>query len=37
MNENLSAGVLYGAWKTSWFRKPLQFARIENDENKAEK
>jgi len=32
----LSAGVLYGAWKTSWFRKPLQFARIENDENNAE-
>jgi putrescine importer len=32
----LSAGVLYGAWKTSWFRKPLQFARIENDEGKAE-
>ena len=32
----LSAGVLYGAWKTSWFRKPLQFARIENDESKAE-
>ena len=29
----LSAGVLYGAYKTSWFRKPLQFARIENDEN----
>jgi len=33
----LSAGVLYGAWKTSWFRKPLQFARIEYDENKTEK
>jgi putrescine importer len=29
----LSAGVLYGAWKTSWFRKPLRFANIENDEN----
>lgn len=28
----LSAGLLYGAYKTSWFRKPLQFARIENDE-----
>src|SRR5450759_2090560 len=26
----LSAGVLYGAYRTSWFRKPLQFARIEN-------
>ena len=32
----LSAGVLYGAWKTSWFRKPLQFARIESDESKME-
>ena len=32
----LSAGVLYGAWKTSWFRKPLQFARIESDESNAE-
>ncbi|MDY0097558.1 MAG: APC family permease [Bacteroidales bacterium] len=31
----LSAGVLYGAYRTSWFRKPLQFARIENgDEEK---
>ncbi len=29
----LSLGVLYGAYRTSWFRKPLQFARIENDEN----
>jgi amino acid transporter len=28
----LSLGVLYGAWKTSWFRKPLQFATIENEE-----
>ena len=28
----LSAGVLYGAYKTSWFRKPLQYARIETDE-----
>lgn len=28
----LSVGVLYGAWKTSWFRKPLQFACIENDD-----
>jgi putrescine importer len=26
----LSAGVLYGAYRTSWFRKPLQFFRIEN-------
>jgi amino acid transporter len=26
----LTAGVLYGAYRTSWFRKPLQFVRIEN-------
>jgi amino acid transporter len=28
----LSAGVLYGAYRTSWFRKPLQFVRIEDDD-----
>ena len=28
----LSLGVLYGAYRTSWFRKPLQFASIENDD-----
>ena len=28
----LIAGVLYGAYRTSWFRKPLQFAPIENDD-----
>jgi amino acid transporter len=28
----LSAGVLYGAYRTSWFRKPIQFAKIETDE-----
>ncbi len=28
----LAAGVLYGAWKTSWFRRPLQFASIEKDD-----
>lgn len=28
----ISLGILYGAWKTSWFRKPIQFARIETDE-----
>ena len=33
----LSAGVLYGAYKTSWFRKPLQFARIETDEPEEKK
>lgn len=25
----LTTGVLYGAYRTSWFRKPLQFVRIE--------
>jgi putrescine importer len=30
----LSAGVLYGAYRTSWFRKPLQFVSFEkNDES----
>jgi putrescine importer len=29
----ISLGVLYGAYRTSWFRKPLQFARIESDED----
>jgi len=33
----LSCGLLYGAIKTSWFRKPLQFAKIESDEDPAEK
>jgi amino acid transporter len=28
----LTAGVLYGAYRTSWFRKPLQFVRIENND-----
>jgi amino acid transporter len=28
----LSLGVLYGAWRTSWFRKPMDFARIATDE-----
>jgi putrescine importer len=26
----LTAGVLYGAYRTNWFRKPLQFFHIEN-------
>lgn len=26
----LTAGVLYGAYRTSWFRKPLNFFKIEN-------
>jgi amino acid transporter len=29
----LSCGLLYGGFKTSWFRKPLQFAKIEADED----
>jgi amino acid transporter len=28
----LSLGVLYGAYRTSWFRKPLQFAKIESED-----
>jgi len=28
----LCAGILYGAWRTSFFTKPLQFAPIESDE-----
>jgi amino acid transporter len=32
----LSAGLLYGAYKTSWFRKPLQYASIETDEESPE-
>ena len=28
----LLAGVLYGAWRTSFFTKPLQFAPIESDD-----
>jgi len=27
----LALGVLYGAWRTSGFRKPIEFARIESD------
>ncbi len=26
----LTAGVLYGAYRTSWFRKPLNFVRFDN-------
>ena len=32
----LSAGVLYGAWRTSWFRKPLQFEPLDSDEAPSE-
>jgi hypothetical protein len=28
----LTAGVLYGAWRTSFFTTPLQFAAIETDD-----
>jgi hypothetical protein len=28
----LAAGVLYGAWRTALFTKPLPFARIEIDD-----
>ena len=28
----LSCGVLYGAYRTSWFRKPMQFAELNNNE-----
>jgi amino acid transporter len=31
----LGAGVLYGAWRTSWFRKPLDFGRIEDADEPA--
>ncbi len=30
----LGAGLLYGAWRTSWFRKPLQFAPINSGDEK---
>jgi amino acid transporter len=29
----LSAGLAYGAWRTSWFTKPLLFAKLDNDED----
>ena len=31
----LTAGVLYGAWRTSFFTKPLQFAPIESDDDRS--
>jgi amino acid transporter len=31
----LSMGLIYGAYRTSFFRKPLQFARIESDDEPA--
>jgi hypothetical protein len=32
----LSAGVIYGAWRTSFFRKPLDFLPLDADDEKAE-
>jgi amino acid transporter len=32
----LTAGLLYGAWKTSLFRKPLQFASLGTEEKRAD-
>ncbi len=32
----LSAGVLYGAWRTSWFRKPLEFGKIDTGDDPAQ-
>jgi hypothetical protein len=32
----LSAGLLYGAWRTSWFRKPLDFDPIRSDDGPPE-
>lgn len=29
----LATGLLYGAWRTSWFRQPLPFARLESEEH----
>src|ERR1700722_1565617 len=33
----LLTGILYGAWRTSFFRKPIQFASVDNDEESARK
>jgi len=33
----LCTGVLYGAWRTSFFRKPIQFAALDNDDGQAAK
>jgi putrescine importer len=30
----LGTGILYGAWRTSLFRKPIQFAAIDSDESR---
>jgi len=28
----LAVGVLYGAWRTNWFRKPLEFVRLDGED-----
>jgi amino acid transporter len=28
----LTTGILYGAWRTSFFRKPIKFAKLDSDE-----
>jgi len=33
----LMTGILYGAWRTSFFRKPIQFASVDNDDEPAGK
>ena len=30
----LATGVIYGTWRTSFFRKPIQFAAIDSDEGR---
>jgi putrescine importer len=33
----LSLGVMYGAYRTNWFRKPLQFVKFENNDEEEAK
>ena len=33
----LLTGIIYGAWRTSFFRKPIQFASVDSDEESAKK
>jgi len=28
------AGVIYGAYRTSWFRRPMQFSPLDNNDDK---
>lgn len=32
----LTVGVLYGAYRTNWFRKPLQFVKFDNNDEEKE-